>query len=69
MTNPNATFVRSLRAVRRFADRVVGLSGGRVVFDGPPDALTEEALAEIYRKRTSRDERARAPEETIQEAS
>ncbi len=54
--------------VRRFADRVVGLAGGRVVFDGPPDALTEEALAGIYRKRTPRDERARAPEESMKEA-
>jgi len=31
-----------------FADRIVGIEGGRVVFDGPPDALDERALARIY---------------------
>ncbi len=30
-------------------DRVVGLRAGAVVFDGPPGALDEAALAEIYR--------------------
>lgn len=33
---------------RRFADRVVGLRGGHIVFDGPPDALDESALFRIY---------------------
>lgn len=33
---------------RRFADRVVGLRAGRVVFDGPPDTLDESALFRIY---------------------
>lgn len=33
---------------RDFADRIVGLGGGRVVFDGPPEALTETAIARIY---------------------
>jgi phosphonate transport system ATP-binding protein len=33
---------------RRFADRVVGLSAGAVVFDGPPAALDAAALARIY---------------------
>lgn len=28
--------------------RLIGLSGGRVVFDGPPEALTAAALAAIY---------------------
>jgi len=32
----------------RFADRVVGMSGGRIVFDGPPPSLTEDALTSIY---------------------
>jgi len=31
-----------------FADRVVGLRAGRVVFDGPPAALGQDLLAEIY---------------------
>ena len=33
---------------RRFADRIVGLNGGRVVFDGPPETLDGTALVGIY---------------------
>ena len=33
---------------REFSDRVVGLSQGRMVFDGTPDALDEAALNTIY---------------------
>lgn len=33
---------------REFSDRVVGLSQGRMVFDGTPDALDEAALNAIY---------------------
>ena len=33
---------------RRFADRIVGLRGGRVVFDGPPSALDDAAAAALY---------------------
>ena len=33
---------------REFSDRVVGLSQGRMVFDGAPDALDEAALNTIY---------------------
>ena len=33
---------------REFSDRVVGLSQGRMVFDGAPDSLDEAALNAIY---------------------
>lgn len=33
---------------RRFADRIVGMSGGQVVFDGPPAQLSDDRLREIY---------------------
>lgn len=33
---------------RRFADRIVGLRGGEVVFDGPPRALDHGTLLRIY---------------------
>ena len=36
-----------MEIARRFR-RVVALREGRVVFDGPPESLTEAALAEIY---------------------
>jgi phosphonate transport system ATP-binding protein len=33
---------------RAFGDRIVGLAQGRVVFDGPPDALTAADIDRIY---------------------
>ncbi|GAA0303108.1 phosphonate ABC transporter ATP-binding protein [Rhodovulum strictum] len=33
---------------QQFADRIIGLQAGRVVFDGPPAGLTEEVLTRIY---------------------
>jgi phosphonate transport system ATP-binding protein len=33
---------------KRFADRVLGMAGGRIVFDGPPDALDDAMLKTIY---------------------
>ena len=45
------TTVVSLHQVelaREYADRVVGLARGRVVFDGPPEALSEGVLEMIY---------------------
>jgi phosphonate transport system ATP-binding protein len=33
---------------RRFADRIVGMSKGTIVFDGPPQALQDSHLLEIY---------------------
>ncbi|MBK9018791.1 MAG: phosphonate ABC transporter ATP-binding protein [Sulfuritalea sp.] len=45
------TTVVSLHQVelaREYADRVIGLARGRVVFDGPPAELSSELLASIY---------------------
>ena len=36
---------------RRYADRVLGFQGGRLVFDGPPAALSEVALAAVFEDR------------------
>jgi phosphonate transport system ATP-binding protein len=33
---------------QRFADRMIGMTDGRIVFDGTPDRLTTEVLASIY---------------------
>jgi phosphonate transport system ATP-binding protein len=33
---------------REYGERIVGVAGGRVVFEGRPDELTEEALHLIY---------------------
>jgi phosphonate transport system ATP-binding protein len=51
-----ATVVCSLHQVdlaRAFADRVIALRGGELVFDGSPQALTAAALRDIYRRPTS----------------
>jgi phosphonate transport system ATP-binding protein len=40
--------MHDVELARRFADRVVGMSGGRVVFDGPPAALSDDVLKQIY---------------------
>jgi phosphonate transport system ATP-binding protein len=57
------TAVVSLHQVelaRRFGERIIGLAGGRVVFDGPPEALSEAVIARIYGGRP-------APAETPEE--
>jgi phosphonate transport system ATP-binding protein len=33
---------------REYAERIVGLSQGKMVFDGPPNALTDAIINEIY---------------------
>lgn len=40
--------LHQVELARRFADRVVGLSAGRVVFDDSPDALDRGSLERIY---------------------
>jgi phosphonate transport system ATP-binding protein len=40
--------IHNVELARRFASRVVGMSGGAVVFDGPPQGLTEAYLKQIY---------------------
>lgn len=50
-----------LDAARSYADRVVGLNRGRIVFDGTPDQLTPEVVDAIYQ---GDEERADSPAET-----
>jgi phosphonate transport system ATP-binding protein len=40
--------IHNVELARRFADRIVGMTGGRVVFDGAPQALSDGHLKEIY---------------------
>jgi phosphonate transport system ATP-binding protein len=40
--------IHNVELARRFADRIVGMTGGRVVYDGTPEGITEEHLKEIY---------------------
>jgi len=45
---PTVVNIHNVELARRFASRMVGLSGGKVVFDGPPEALEEDHLKQIY---------------------
>lgn len=35
---------------RRFADRIIGMNSGQIVFDGSPEQLDNIALQKIYHK-------------------
>lgn len=45
---PVVVNIHDVELARRFAKRVVGMSGGRIVFDGPPGDLTDDHLKTIY---------------------
>jgi phosphonate transport system ATP-binding protein len=40
--------IHNVELARRFALRVIGMTGGEVVFDGPPEALESHHLRQIY---------------------
>lgn len=40
--------IHDVALAQMFVQRIVGLRKGAIVFDGPPDGLTPEALTEIY---------------------
>jgi phosphonate transport system ATP-binding protein len=40
--------IHDVMLAQMFASRVVGLRGGTIVYDGPPDGLTPEVLTRIY---------------------
>ena len=40
--------LHSLDTVRAYADRVIALQGGHLLFDGPPDVLTDDVTRELY---------------------
>jgi phosphonate transport system ATP-binding protein len=40
--------MHDVELAKRFADRIVGMSGGKVVFDGQADTLSDEVLKAIY---------------------
>ncbi len=40
--------MHDVELAKRFADRIVGMAGGRIVFDGPPAQLRDDMLRTIY---------------------
>jgi phosphonate transport system ATP-binding protein len=52
-THDGITVVVNLHQVdlaKRFADRVIGLNDGLVVYDGPVSGLNRETLTRIYKR-------------------
>jgi phosphonate transport system ATP-binding protein len=45
---PAMVNMHDVELAKRFADRIVGMSGGRIVFDGGAAELTDEVLKTIY---------------------
>lgn len=46
---PTLINIHEVDLAKSFTDRLIGIAQGVVVFDGPPEALTEEAMDKIYR--------------------
>jgi phosphonate transport system ATP-binding protein len=40
--------LHALDFARTFCDRILGMAGGKLMFDGPPGAVTADVLQEIY---------------------
>jgi phosphonate transport system ATP-binding protein len=40
--------IHDVPLARAFTDRILGLRAGELIFDGPPDELTDDILPEIY---------------------
>jgi len=47
-TIPVIINMHDVELARRFADRIVGMAGGKIVFDGPPSRLSDDTLKTIY---------------------
>lgn len=42
------TNLHTLDTARAYCERIIGMQGGKVVFDGTPDELTEDAARQLY---------------------
>lgn len=42
---------------KKFANRIIGIKAGKIVFDGTPNELTDEKLMEIYGRELNKDEK------------
>jgi phosphonate transport system ATP-binding protein len=59
---PTVVNIHDLETARHFAERIIAIASGRILYDGPPSLLTNETLREIYR---SDDPAARSRYEVI----
>jgi phosphonate transport system ATP-binding protein len=51
---PAIVSLHQVDLAREYADRIIGLSEGSVVFDGGPQKLSSDVLRQIYRKKPIR---------------
>ncbi|WP_166239089.1 phosphonate ABC transporter ATP-binding protein [Paenibacillus turpanensis] len=42
--------LHNVELAKQYATRIIGMNRGRIVFDGPPEQLTDEVEKEIYRE-------------------
>lgn len=40
--------IHDVELARRYADRIIGMSGGKVIYDGAPEGLSDDYLKQIY---------------------
>jgi phosphonate transport system ATP-binding protein len=40
--------MHDVNLAKRFAKRIIGMSNGDVVYDGPPQGISDDHLKEIY---------------------
>ena len=57
------TNLHTIDTARSYCKRIIGMSAGRIVFDGAPEALTEPVIRESYNQRANEplDERLTSP--------
>lgn len=48
--------LHQVELARRFADRVIGMNNGRIVFDGSPQQMTQPVLHTIYQREGIKDD-------------
>lgn len=58
--------LHNLGTVRDYADRVIGVRRGEVVFDGPPQSLNDTVVKELYYEEEQEEEAIRAEQEEIE---
>jgi phosphonate transport system ATP-binding protein len=49
---PTVVTIHDLEIAKHFADRIIGMAEGRILYDDPPQRLTNTVLRDIYRGET-----------------
>ena len=59
------TSLHTLDTARSYCRRIVGMSAGRIVFDGPSETLTDQAVQDIYGQAADQPLDGRAPSTSL----